>query len=149
MLAGSRASIRTTLIAVMTREKRVIQYSRAPVINRKAAAYWIPRFPRGMISLQLRLIARLDFGLGFRLAELCLVVDYLADARKHRAFDPRIRRPQTRAHQRLAAMEIGLVHGDAQHRARQLAELHHRCQQIRLHRQLALAAAAKRLVDTR
>src|SRR5450755_4320596 len=46
-------------------------------------------------------------------------------------------------------MEIGLVHRDAQYRARQLAELLHRGQQIRLGRQLAGAADAKRLVDTR
>src|ERR1700716_2211389 len=79
-------------------------------------------------SLQLRLVARLDFGLRVRLAELGLVVNDLADAWKHRTFDLRFFRPQARAYQRLAAMEIGLVHGDAQHRARQLAELHHRCQ---------------------
>ena len=40
---------------------------------------------------KLRPVARLDFGLGFRLAQLGLVVDHLADARKHCAFDPRIR----------------------------------------------------------
>src|SRR5260370_37632657 len=83
-------------------------------------------------SLQLRPVARLDFGLAFRLAELGLIMDHLADARKHRAFDPRLRRPQLCAHQRLAAVEIGLVHRYAQHRARQLAELLHRGQQIRL-----------------
>ncbi len=43
------------------------------------------------IVSQLRLVARLDLGLGFRLAEHCLVVHHLADARKRRAFDPRIR----------------------------------------------------------
>src|SRR5450755_682259 len=55
-------------------------------------------------DLQLRLVACLDLGLGFRLAQLSLVVDDLADAGEARSLDPRIRRPQARAHQCLAAM---------------------------------------------
>src|SRR5436853_485434 len=67
-------------------------------------------------------------------------------ARHHRAFDP-LTRPQFRAHQRLAAMEIDFPDIDAQHRARRLAELHHRGHQLRLRRHLARAADAQRLVD--
>src|SRR2546423_12538238 len=100
-------------------------------------------------SLQLRLVARLDRGLGFRFAQFCLVVDHLADARECRAFDPRFARPQTRAHQRLAAMKVGLLHGDAQYRARKLAEFFERGQSIRLGRQRACAANAQRLVNPR
>src|SRR5437899_3004202 len=70
------------------------------------------------VDLQLRLVARDDFGLAFRLAQFGLVVDHFADAGKNRAFDPRLLRPQLCAHQRLAAVEIGFVHIDAQDRAR-------------------------------
>ena len=44
-------------------------------------------------------------------------------------------------------MEVDLVHADAQHHARRLAEFHHRRQQIRIGRERALAADAQRLVD--
>src|SRR5258706_523113 len=96
---------------------------------------------------QLCLVAGHDFGLAFRLAQFGLVVDHFADAGKNRAFDPRLLRPQFCAHQRLAAMEIGFVHIDAQDRAWRLAEFDHRSQQIRFRRQFALAADAQRLVD--
>src|SRR5450756_2503356 len=99
------------------------------------------------VSLQLRLVARLDFGLRLRVAQPGLVVDHLADAWKYSALNLCVGRPQFRAHQRLAAMEIGLLHADAQHRARRLAEFLHRGQQMRLRRELAGAADAQRLVD--
>src|SRR5439155_7805658 len=73
------ASALPTLTAVITRGKRVIQYSRASVINCGAAAYWIPAFAgydsqpwhstaQRHLPSQLRLVARHDFGLAFRLA---------------------------------------------------------------------------------
>src|ERR1700683_854773 len=46
-------------------------------------------------------------------------------------------------------MEIGLAHVDAQHGAWQLAKLSHRLEQSRVRRHRALAADAKRLVQTR
>src|SRR5712664_3015800 len=88
---------------------------------RDAVKTWMPgtssaktRFCPGMteraiLKSQLRLVALLDHGLAFRLAEIGLLVDHLADAGHDRAFNPRLRRPQLCAHQRLAAMEIGLV----------------------------------------
>ena len=44
-------------------------------------------------------------------------------------------------------MEIGLTHVDAERHARQLAELLHRRQELRLGREAAPAADAERLVD--
>ncbi len=51
---------------------------------------------------KLRLVARLDLGLAFRLAEFGLVVDHLADARKHRALDPAS--PVTTVCERISAL---------------------------------------------
>src|ERR1700754_1875700 len=46
-------------------------------------------------------------------------------------------------------MEINLAHGAAQQRARRIAKRDHGLQSLRIGRQLALAAAPQRLVDTR
>jgi len=52
---------------------------------RVGATHWLGR--DDSVHSQLRLVTRLDIGLRLRLAELGLVVDHLADGRKHRAFD--------------------------------------------------------------
>src|SRR5690349_10626489 len=65
------------------------------------------------LFLQLRLVARLDFGLRLRLPEPGLLVNHLANRREGGALDLRLFLPQPRAHQCLAAMEIGFLHRDA------------------------------------
>src|SRR5579872_2603495 len=97
-------------------------------------------------QLQLRLVARLDLGLRFRGPEFRLVVNDFADGRKSRAGHLRLLRPKLRAHQGLAAVEIGLARIDAQHRTRQFAELFHRRKQRGIRRYRAGAADAQRLV---
>src|SRR4051812_8184163 len=69
----------------------------------------------GMTKLQLRSVTRFDRSLRLRLAKLRLLVDDLADAGQRRALDFAVRRPQFRAHQRLAAVKIRLAHRNAEH----------------------------------
>src|SRR5438445_2610788 len=77
-------------------------FQRRQRLNRKSRGVLDPPPSRGMTGrfgsaksscLQLRLVALVDHVLAFALAESGLVVDHFADARHHRALDPRISRP--------------------------------------------------------
>jgi hypothetical protein len=59
--------------------------------RRLAPTRWLAMTVEAMTFLQLRPIARLDFGLRLRLAKCRLIVDDLADARQHRALDLDVR----------------------------------------------------------
>jgi hypothetical protein len=62
----------------------------SPASGRGAAVRGQANSTKNHPALQLRLVARLDFGLGLRLAQLRLLVNHFGDAGEYRAFDLRI-----------------------------------------------------------